>query len=1207
MSWTHQIVSNGLMLNYRWFPALNLCLFFLFTGTSHAWETLAEVIQKAEKGDTAARVELAHRSLASETSYYFKDEVIQAFREGINHNLGEAHAGMARCYQKGYHVDKDLVLARKHAEKAIAMAPGIGHWVIAEIAADDWRSDESRELAEKHYQEAISLGNARAKFAKASTTRTKSSYSPKISNLANIIELAQDGYGPAIQKLWHHYHYTERDAEKADHYYKKCIELGDNIALFDEATKSSRSYGASDTEADKIRALDYLRQAAAQGSNEAIYRLAMILKDDPNLAKEGESWLDLLKQAVAKNSYISMDALGWYYYNLSSGDEPESWKKAAEVLEKCLTQSTQNQTGISSVLAKIYIKGGRGVVANPRKGIDFYAITLKWRPQNYLEIAKVLSSNEALANDPDHKIKAYACCLSYLSKYTEPDKTAAEKMMTGLNLNEDEKSKAQKLADDAFPTKPEHSYLYQQFYLSPEELCKRFVARYKAEGIEAGINELDTLMKQMDLSHGYGANSGKYYSKHFYQIFREAQVRSGSYDSAWAASIYGWMYDRPKSPRRGLISGNFSRISLLNNYLATLHSGGQLAKRKRIIQYWQDSFAQQGYQTDPEKHNAQGNAFPNFPSIRKFHFDQGENPPLEFIDFVGALGAEYFVEGQWKLAMEQFNAAAETMEILYKRGKYPRGTERQSWVPRIKSTRSQLIEGFILMGFDDHAQPLIEDHINQKPRYSYKKRNVYTGKVGLAALKIRHDRIDEVDIEDLSNTVDIIKDHLLLSSGSWHHARCVLIRALFAKGEDQKAWQTLNAAYQKHPKQGNILMLWVEKRIEIKQLDGIEQSLLHRLDAVRKNGHKIYEPNIYKWYARFLVASGRYDEAIRVMHERLRLLEAFDLYTWIPSARLELAVLLAKHGNIQGAEAEREKARQALNNGRPFPDWIKNKILAELGKSLPEGEKAALVAIEIQPVESYARPLHDRPALGLVTLTNPNKEKISGYVSLSGKHDRVFKREDDSGYSVFITPSQSKNEITKPMFLELDAGQTKIVEFITTPLNKDDKGEITLNWKSLDKQSGKALWSYQASEDKGESFAIIDAGVYSANPFHPIPVYNLIQSKNALNEPTNIRIVASHPTRIEIYNESNKLVVIDHNGNGDLNDAGDVLVIDNDRDGLPDLLPADSNTKQSRFLTMVHPVSPMPKDEIELSVQVHEPGNGWVEISKHVINTGMSK
>ena len=99
-----------------------------------------------------------------------------------------------------------------------------------------------------------------------------------------------------------------------------------------------------------------------------------------------------------------------------------------------------------------------------------------------------------------------------------------------------------------------------------------------------------------------------------------------------------------------------------------------------------------------------------------------------------------------------------------------------------------------------------------------------------------------------------------------------------------------------------------------------------------------------------------------------------------------------------------------------------------------------------------------------------------------------------------------------------------------------------------------------------------------------------------------MRVVASQPTRIELYDQDDRLVMVDAAGDGDLVSRGDLISQDLNRNSLPDLRLAPSTTEQ-RFRLFVQPLQAISADGLLLELQMRQQGQ-WITCSTDRILPG---
>jgi len=138
-------------------------------------------------------------------------------------------------------------------------------------------------------------------------------------------------------------------------------------------------------------------------------------------------------------------------------------------------------------------------------------------------------------------------------------------------------------------------------------------------------------------------------------------------------------------------------------------------------------------------------------------------------------------------------------------------------------------------------------------------------------------------------------------------------------------------------------------------------------------------------------------------------------------------------------------------------------------------------------------------------------------------------------------------------------------------------------------------WQSQASQED-ENLTIVDAAEYLQNPFYMIPFYHLIQYKDDFAQALDLRVVSSQPSRIEIYDQNDKIVAVDAEGDGLTTGDDDMVAQDFNQNGTPDL-KLQKNQNENRFRFFVSPHGKIPKEGLTLSLEIKFEGK-WVQVSE---------
>nr|MDP0504435.1 hypothetical protein [Verrucomicrobiota bacterium JB025] len=705
----------------------------------------------------------------------------------------------------------------------------------------------------------------------------------------------------------------------------------------------------------------------------------------------------------------------------------------------------------------------------------------------------------------------------------------------------------------------------------PVETAAEATRIYETSGLQAAFDYLD----KNRIPWG-----SPLYSRYFVAIWREAQVKGGRKHLEWRAELYEWLFlgyyqnTRPGKKRQ-------SAIRLIREIVDANLELGRVARFQHFAGlYHQYAREEMGDTISLSKLKDLGSFDEAMPEIHHHEFLQKtrSGAPVDHHPMMAVfnISTQSWMLGDWKTSAEAGLWFHHWGRWYFKNWKKLGGEGHDRNVACDSQTHGLVaaIRVYDLLGFYD----LVEKY----QTYLFKFAPGAHKRGGLDGVDARKYRViadlgrgiaKEEHLEILDDNINLEETVLDQIEDSWMLHSAVKADVLFALGRPADGWRELNTiltslegkelSYSK----AEILIGWARHALDEGKLDGVETKLHEAMQIFRQKGYKIYEPSLYALYARYHYLAGDIDEAIRMQLESIRLHEAIDLYTRVVLEYRTLAQYYLIAGQPEAADYWLNKALAALTNGRAYPQWIIAKASQPLDITLasnsdrtgasrtgtsPSGTGQATSApaphgVILQPSAINTAPLPGLPAEATFSLFNqdswprPGRLRIDGSIAsckLDGDHLRCT-----------ITPDADATTTT--VELPLAANQTIEIHLATT-VTPETTGEATLAYHEGSADGPHATWSYMPAQS-GRTTAMVEAMLVEENPFHMIPAIHNIQSSGSARQIINLRPKASSPTRIEAYLPNGELLFIDAVGNGSLNDRGDVLFVDSDSDGCPDI------------------------------------------------------
>ncbi len=717
----------------------------------------------------------------------------------------------------------------------------------------------------------------------------------------------------------------------------------------------------------------------------------------------------------------------------------------------------------------------------------------------------------------------------------------------------------------------------------------RMVAVYRTQGVDAGIKMLDSEGRAFFKKAGA---TGRY--DFLEQISNEASTGSGREDLKWGLALTEWCY------RFTLTNGEGYWLRYLT---PTMHECyfdvGNYSAARAVIERERTSKLEGGKELDVTKLKTVGPLDPEFPAIGKKTLGNLERIGTKDFGFFVSQAQQDLVEGKWHKAME---AAALGSEHALDTSKWYQG--RPNLVdskPMVSNMtfhwrRSKIVsaDGYRFLGLQELELKTLDELSNYNPDEPEAWNEVLMGRC--RALLLNHQlgkKGDEV-IGTLSGLREELKKVLISSKEDADRVDLMIADIYFRQGNAKRGWEIINEVRAKQGQSRDMKFEvdreWSRQRVNTGKTDEVEPVLVNLLTIAREGGLKQREIELYEIYAQLLVALGRYDDALVIQQELLRLLKSFDLFPRVPSALRYLAEIHSLLGDRDKAAKLAKEAQMNLASARVPDAWRKRLDLA-LGQALPaasDQRKSEEATTDLQPLKAMMIPLEGLPARGLFTLTNLSGRNVEGILRFNGQ-GLSFRESEVGMVELDVARSDGQAELSRQVMVA--AGDFIAINLSTIPSAGASASKVAINWQPNGGKIQSAEWSAEDAE-KGVSVAITDAAEYLDNPFYLIPVYHLLQYKDSFAEVADMRVVASAPARIELYDQSDELVFVDADGDGAFDSEGDMVSKDRNRNAIGDLAMIASS-QEMRFRIFVRPLKINADQDLLLDLQLLEQGE-WV-------------
>lgn len=681
-------------------------------------------------------------------------------------------------------------------------------------------------------------------------------------------------------------------------------------------------------------------------------------------------------------------------------------------------------------------------------------------------------------------------------------------------------------------------------------------------------------------------------------VWHEAQYDTGNEDPEWRLLLYKSIYDLAKE--NNVFDWCFhvrGSVMFSHNHLC------QWAQVRKLANEAEDYLSGIGFDLDPYKLPEIGTWDPTIPFVKmrkfplivptSFHvvaFQRGEekNPQKPtYIDNVLArlmltLGGEDFALGQWDRAIERNLWVREWADAVRKnnmdKSKKRLGRDHEDIY---RDATLNLAWYTSELGYTQKAISLIDDALAIKGA----TRNEMCAQTSLEILRDRlstePDKEDAALLARMEKAIAREGKSPSIGVGQYDSARFVKVECLITMKKFDEAEAVLRGVCERLGRKYSGSISAELRLVDFLLIRGrfaeAEKNLRELMELVRVKGVKLDELGVYSAYASWGMLSGNWKEALRAQREVLRLLESFRMTPWLPIEHAILSQIMAELGNLEESERLAKLARAGAS-GRE-DSFVKN-IEKTLGKRPAVGIADSQSNVVIQPKKVVSVALASFPTRAVVSLVNHGTREAKGVLTVSGLPAKISWDQDSSHGIVEVSDSPGTASKQTSGEIRIAAGAVAIFS-CTGKLANEIAKTVFLEWADQGKTDGRCEWIIEAVDKEGEG-AVIEAGEYANDPFFMIPVYHHLQSK--AKGPVNLRVVTSKPCRVEMYDAQGTLQMVDAEGNGSLENSGDWLGIDRDRNFAADVLP-DEVSRETQFMLLLDPGKMIGEEPLNVRVE----------------------
>jgi len=692
------------------------------------------------------------------------------------------------------------------------------------------------------------------------------------------------------------------------------------------------------------------------------------------------------------------------------------------------------------------------------------------------------------------------------------------------------------------------------------------------------------------------------FSNLFYKVWNEAQFGAGMQDPAWSSRLNDAAFIA--AYRSGRYAQGFE---ILNNLCARLSSSGRYGRLAEVHAILEDAYRKAGMNMDPTSYPDRGPAIPSLPGIRHRDINiatpyskqlPADPPPISRPSAFNEMQASALLNySSQRLNRGDWQGGLEWAVWLRDWATDDEGNLIQARNGIWYSANLSISANLESLGYLEEALAVIEESVAAPYGQNYRGRDKINAALQQLDLKRDVGRPDPELIPKLRELITRIENHVHYGrSGAWG-AKITLAEALFDAGRFEEGDRLLEEIIG----EGSFSARWsrLDRWLATGRTEGVEDELMALLRNTREGGHKISELGLYARYADFLESTGRFDEALAMRREAIRLARDFNGFTRLPVQLAKLAALLHKLGYADLAAQAADEARSLLKAGDMPPSTIKSvgESLAGIvpaatapvqdpGKSQPE--------VDLQPHRGLVIPLEGAPWTGYLTLANPGTTAIRGILKISGAP--LSAKVDEETGDIRVELAKAKGDGHAGMPMTLAPGSYRLITVAADAENAGD-GELEFSWRSTGEDKGSEARIFIDKREQGVAGAIIQAGEYQANPFYGVPIHLSYVAKDQRAKSSPLRFRASQAARIEIYRLDGTPLAVDGAGNGTLLDPGDELFTETD--GAGNLLVELANGTAALKI-VAYPQGRIEADGLKIDIEVSDGGEWSLHSSNRI-------
>ena len=723
------------------------------------------------------------------------------------------------------------------------------------------------------------------------------------------------------------------------------------------------------------------------------------------------------------------------------------------------------------------------------------------------------------------------------------------------------------------------------------------VAQYESQGPAAAEAALDTYLAEMQ-------NQGMKKRRVYGAVWREAQLHAGARDAGLAEVFYRWILRRST---QGDLSGSTSPNSglvLVGNLIGACNRQGKVAESSRWSAFAGRLLAHAGIDVDPQRYEDTGPYYEWLPTARQRTYPlRRKDQPLKNsssdrylshsqMSGILMIARQAWREGDWQRALELASWVRQLGDVQRNNPfNYSDFTQTHIWW--VHHNANALIGEIIWeMGGEKDALDVVSESL-ELPGGAYWSWH-WDHYRNLTWRAKRGEQFPQDTLEGLENILPKMIENKYASDALVFKNRRTQIWLQVAQGDYASALRDLaDLESGKYADRIPTMELRLHLALrEARTAPELEDTFIRLLEKYREHGQKVYEPRLYTWYARYLANCGRFEEAVLMQTEAVRLYRSLDMGIREVEGKAFLSEYLVRSNQTTAAAPYLQELDRTLQDPQTLlPPSITSRIQKTLS-TIPDPTSPFVITqndprakSDLQPKLVVTQGLPGRSAHGRFTLANLTEQDQTGVLTITGPDPRVHVIGENQDMHVLLDLSKPEKEVR--LDIRLKPEELVPIHLQTSIVVPEMEKAVTLDWKD---QS--ATWELTSGMDS-DDVVITEANLISSNPYYLVPIFHTLQHPGTTaSDISDFRLISSSAGRIEVYENSGALLYIDANGDGDLEDEGDVLASDLNGNQLPDIRFKDIS--QPALLEAYYQASSsVPSQDHDITIELHQDGH-WV-------------